>query len=198
VLAQPSASSQLAHSSQTIMREITEPSSTLVLGGVRSGKSAYAERLVTERAQGRTLTYIATGEAFDDGMRTRIAGHVTRRGDLWTTREAPVELPQALLDGAGADAIVLVDCLSVWLGNLLHYDKDVAAATGELLECLPRLAGPAVFVASETGLGLLPDNELGRHFCDAAGQLNQDVAALCDEVTLVVAGYPVPVKSANE
>ena len=180
------------------MRETTVPLSTLVLGGVRSGKSAYAERLVSDRAHGRKLTYIATGVAFDDGMRERIAEHVARRGPLWATHEAPVELAQALVDAASPDAIVLVDCLSVWLGNLLHYDKDVAAATGKLLECLPRLAGPVVFVASETGLGLLPDNALGRQFCDAAGKLNQEVAALCDEVTLVVAGYPVPVKSANE
>jgi adenosylcobinamide kinase/adenosylcobinamide-phosphate guanylyltransferase len=180
------------------MRETSVPYSTLVLGGVRSGKSAYAERLTLERANGRSMNYIATGVAFDDGMHARIARHVARRGQQWTTHEAPVELMQTLLDTANADTIVLVDCLSVWLGNLLHYDMDVAAATGKLLEYLPRLTGPVIFVASETGLGLLPDNALGRQFCDAAGQLNQDLAAVCDEVTLVVAGYPLPVKSTNE
>ena len=179
------------------MRDINFPASTLVLGGVRSGKSAYAERLATARAAERELVYIATGVAFDDGMRERIAAHVTRRGQRWRTCEAPLELANALAAQSNPDTVVLVDCLSVWLGNLLHHDMDVAQATTKLLECLPLLTGPVILVASETGLGLLPDNALGRRFCDLAGRLNQDVAALCTEVTLVVAGYPVPVKSAS-
>lgn len=171
------------------------PPLTLVLGGARSGKSRYAEALIEEAAP--DALYLATAEALDDEMRERIRQHRARRGARWTTREAPRDLAAALVDGARPERPVLVDCLTLWLSNLLIAERDVDAATAELLETLPRLKGPAVLVANEVGLGIVPDNPLARAFRDHAGRLNQRVAAAAQRVVFVAAGLPLVLKEAR-
>lgn len=164
------------------------PPLTLVLGGARSGKSAAAERLVT--ANPGPWTYIATAEALDDEMRERIARHRADRVPGWITIEEPLDLVGALRRGEGP---ALVECLTLWTSNLLHHGKDVHAQGLALLAGLP--AGrPVVMVANEVGLGVVPQTPLGRRFRDAAGHLNQSVAARADRVLMMVAGLPLNLK----
>jgi adenosylcobinamide kinase/adenosylcobinamide-phosphate guanylyltransferase len=164
---------------------------TFILGGARSGKSAHAERLLTERAA--PWTYIATAQAYDGEMRQRIAEHRARRGEGWETLEAPSDLVGAL--GAIPEGrAVLVDCLTLWLTNHMLADSDVAAECVRLAEVLSRPRGPWVVVSNEVGLGIVPDNALARRFRDAAGRLNQQVASTADTVLMMVAGLPLKVK----
>ena len=169
---------------------------TLVLGGARSGKSAYAESLVA----GPGAVYVATAEAIDDEMGERIARHrARRRGEGWTTVEAPLDLAAALRAHAPGASGVLVDCLTVWLGNLMHAGRDIDRETGSLLESLagpPAPPVPIVLVANEVGLGVVPDNPMARAFRDHAGRLNQALAARADRVVLVTAGIPLVLKPA--
>ena len=169
------------------------PPLTLVLGGARSGKSAYAESLLG----GKGAVYVATAEAIDEEMRDRIARHRARRGAEWTTVEAPFELVGALDAQAGnaSGSGVLVDCLTVWLGNLMHAGRDIDREVRSLLESLALAAAPVVLVANEVGLGVVPDNALARAFRDHAGRLNQALAARADRVVLVTAGIPLDLKS---
>ncbi len=160
---------------------------TLVIGGARSGKSAYAERLL---AACPSPVYIATGQAFDDEMRARIAAHRDRRPSGWRTVEAPIALPEALL----TDAPVLVDCLTLWLTNLLVADADIAAHVAALERGISGRRQLTVLVTNETGLGIVPADPLSRRFRDEAGLLNQRVAALADAVVLVTAGLPLVLK----
>jgi adenosyl cobinamide kinase/adenosyl cobinamide phosphate guanylyltransferase len=165
---------------------------TLVLGGARSGKSALAERLVL--AAGPAPVYIATAEAWDDEMRARIAQHrAARDGKGWRTVEAPLDLPGALAQAG--DAPVLVDCLTLWLTNLMLGEHDIDAATAALMSALDRPA-LTVLVANEVGLGIVPDNALARRFRDAAGRLNQQVAARAETVVFTAAGLPLVLKGA--
>lgn len=165
---------------------------TLVLGGARSGKSALAERLVL--AAGPAPVYIATAEAWDDEMRSRIAAHKAQRdGQGWRTIEAPLDLPGAL--ATVGDAPVLVDCLTLWLTNLMLGGHDIEAATKGLMVALDRPA-LTVLVANEVGLGIVPDNALARRFRDAAGRLNQQVAERADTVVFTAAGLPLVLKGA--
>ena len=166
---------------------------TLVLGGARSGKSAYAESLVA--APG--AVYVATAEAIDDEMRERIARHRTRRrGAGWTTVEAPLDLAAALRAHArGGAPGVLVDCLTVWLGNLVHAGSDIDRAARSLLESLAAPEVPVVLVANEVGLGVVPDNPMARAFRDHAGRLNQALAARAERVVFVTAGIPLVLKA---
>ncbi|WP_419730002.1 bifunctional adenosylcobinamide kinase/adenosylcobinamide-phosphate guanylyltransferase [Lichenicola sp.] len=163
---------------------------TLVLGGARSGKSRYAEALLTRLPA--PWHYLATGQAWDEEMRTRVFEHRSRRGEGWHTVEVPVALGQAL-DEAGEHP-VLVDCLTLWLSNLLLGEHDLEQASADLMAALQRRRAPTVLVASEVGLGIIPDNALARRFRDAAGLLHQRIAELADSVVLVVAGLPMPVK----
>lgn len=166
------------------------PRLTLVLGGARSGKSRHAEALVT--ATPPPWTYIATAQAFDEEMVDRIAQHRAARRPGWQTVEAPLDLAAAV-DAAG-QAPVLVDCLTLWLTNLMLGEHDIAAATAALDAALDRRQAPVVLVANEVGLGIVPDNALARAFRDAAGRLNQHLAARADRVLFLVAGLPVTVK----
>lgn len=168
------------------------PRLTLILGGARSGKSRRGEALI-EAAPG-PWGYIATAEALDSEMTRRIAEHRARRGAAWRTVEAPLALGAAL---AGADpaAPVLVDCLTLWLSNLMLGDHDLAAARAALDRALDHRAAPTVLVANEVGLGLVPETPLGRAFRDEAGRLNQHLAARADQVILMVAGLPLIVKA---
>jgi adenosylcobinamide kinase/adenosylcobinamide-phosphate guanylyltransferase len=168
------------------------PPLTLVLGGARSGKSRHAEAMI-EQAAPKAL-YLATARALDDEMALRIRHHRARRGARWTTHEEPFALAAALIEGARPERPVLVDCLTLWLSNLLVAGRDVDAAIAELLDTLPRLAGPVVLVANEVGLGIVPDNALARAFRDHAGRLNQAVAAQAERVVFLAAGLPLTLK----
>ncbi len=151
---------------------------TFVLGGARSGKSRVAEALVM--AAPPPWRYIATAQAWDAEMQERIARHRADRGAGWQTDEVPLALAEAVM--AAGEHPVLVDCLTLWVSNLLLADSDIAAASGSLLAALRARAAPTVLVANETGLGIVPDNRLARQFRDAAGVLNQQVAAAADRV----------------
>jgi adenosylcobinamide kinase/adenosylcobinamide-phosphate guanylyltransferase len=166
---------------------------TFVLGGARSGKSAFAERLVT--AHRPPWTYIATAEAFDDEMRQRIGAHQARRGADWRTVEAPQDLVRAIRQAPG-DQALLVDCLTLWLSNRLLAGADLPADRAALIEALRLRAAPTVVVSSEVGLSIVPENGLARAFRDAAGELHQSAARLAAYVNLIVAGYPITAKPA--
>lgn len=167
---------------------------TLVLGGARSGKSALSERLVLQHSAGRVPVYIATAEAWDDEMRARIATHrAARDGQGWHTLEAPLDLAATLSD-LPAQSPVLIDCLTLWLTNHLLADHDLTAQSRALAAAIRAHDGPVVAVANEVGLGIVPDNPLARRFRDAAGRLNQDLAALADRVVFVAAGLPMVLK----
>jgi adenosylcobinamide kinase/adenosylcobinamide-phosphate guanylyltransferase len=163
---------------------------TLVLGGARSGKSLHAERLVT--ALPPPWVYVATAQAFDDEMVLRIAEHRARRAAGWETVEAPLDLAGPLVAAGGRP--VLVDCLTLWLTNQMLGGHDIALATAALDEALEARRAPTVLVANEVGLGIVPDNALARAFRDAAGRLNQQLAARADTVLFMVAGLPMRVK----
>jgi adenosylcobinamide kinase/adenosylcobinamide-phosphate guanylyltransferase len=162
---------------------------TLVLGGARSGKSRHAEALV--EALGPPWTYLATAEIYDQEMEARIDTHRRRRSAGWTTREVPLALPAALAEAPGP---VLVDCLTLWLSNLMLGKHDIEAATAGLEKAMAEARGPVVLVSNEVGLGLVPETPLGRAFRDAQGRVNQRVARLADRVILMVAGLPMVVK----
>lgn len=167
---------------------------TLILGGARSGKSALAERLAHD--SGRAVVYLATAEARDGEMRARIDHHRARRPGHWACVEEPLALAAALRGHARADRCVLVDCLTLWLSNLLH-DADAARFGRErdaLLAALPTLPGEILLVANEVGLGIVPLGALSRRFVDEAGRLNQSVAAACERVLFVAAGLPFALK----
>jgi adenosylcobinamide kinase/adenosylcobinamide-phosphate guanylyltransferase len=163
----------------------------LITGGARSGKSTRAE--VRARGFSGTPIYIATAEALDGEMSERIAKHRARRGSEWLERETPLELAKTLseTDGGGAR---LVDCLTLWLSNLMLGEHNWEKAAAELAGTLARQNSPVVLVTNEVGLGIVPDNALARRFRDAAGILNQMIASAADEVEFVVAGLPMRVK----
>ena len=169
------------------------PTVTLVLGGARSGKSRHAEALV--ESQPGACVYLATAEAGDDEMAARIARHRERRGPRWETVEEPLELAPVLAELAAPDRTVLVDCLTLWLSNLLAAGRDPAGETETLVAALESLAGPAVLVSNEVGLGIVPDNALARAFVDHAGRLNQAVAEAAQSVRFLAAGQVLHLKS---
>ncbi len=175
----------------TELPPVLRPAVTLVLGGARSGKSAYAEALV---AGSRSALYLATAEAHDAEMAERIRRHRERRGPHWVTVEEPIALVPALKQHARSDRPVVVDCLTLWLSNLMTAGRDVAEETACLVESLSALAGPVVLVANEVGLGIVPGTPLGRDFRDHAGRLNQAVASVADRVVFIVAALPLVLK----
>jgi len=166
------------------------PHVTLVIGGARSGKSSHAEQLVGLLPP--PWVYIATGQAFDDEMRGRIAEHRRRRGDGWHTIEAPVDLAGALAETVAAP--VLVDCLTLWLTNLMLGEHDIPAAVSAFEAALEKRTAPAFLVSNEVGMGIVPETPLGRRFRDEAGWLNQRIAAKAGSVLFMVAGLPMTVK----
>jgi adenosylcobinamide kinase / adenosylcobinamide-phosphate guanylyltransferase len=176
---------------------MTLPLVTLVLGGARSGKSAYAESLIASASGmgGRGL-YIATAEPGDGEMVERIRRHQARRGGAWTTVEEPLKIADTLRRFSDPGRPVLVDCLTLWLSNVMAADRDVDAEVAALTEGLGNLAGSVVLVSNEVGLGLVPATPLGRAFRDHAGRLNQAVAQRADRVVFVAAGLPLALKDA--
>ena len=177
----------------------------LILGGARSGKSLLAEKRAAE--SGRRVIYLATAEARDGEMSRRITHHRERRPPEWGCVEETLHLAAKLHELAAPDSCILVDCLTLWLSNLLYGAETLAPGDGAellplfareraaLLELIPRLPGRVIFVANEVGLGLVPETPLGRLFRDEAGRLNQAVAALADRVVFVAAGLPLVLKA---
>lgn len=167
---------------------------TLILGGARSGKSALAEKLAGE--SGRDVVYIATAQAGDQEMAARIAHHRARRPAQWLCVEEPLSLAAVLREQARTGRCLLVDCLTLWLSNLLG-DADAGRFAQEralLLDVLPHLPGDVLMVSNEVGLGIVPMGELTRHFVDEAGRLHQSIAALSERVLFVAAGLPFALK----
>ncbi len=166
----------------------------LVLGGARSGKSRYAQALAEAAAPERL--YLATASAGDAEMAARIARHRAERGAGWRTLEEPLELAAALRAEAHEGRVILVDCVTLWLSNVLLADLDPAEKIADLVETIATLSGPAVFVSNEVGAGIVPATALGRAFRDWQGRANQELARGCDAVALVAAGLPVLLKPA--
>ena len=163
----------------------------MALGGARSGKSRFAEGLA-ERS-GPLRTYIATAEALDHEMQSRIAQHRERRGEGWETIEAPLALTEAL--ATCGSRVVLVDCLTLWISNLMFRDREVAAEIDLLCAALARASGHVILVSNEVGMGIVPENTLSRRFRDFQGLANQKVAAVADAVYFVAAGLPLALKT---
>jgi adenosylcobinamide kinase/adenosylcobinamide-phosphate guanylyltransferase len=171
----------------------------LILGGARSGKSGHAQMLAeqtAERRHGGRLVMIATAEALDDEMADRIARHKGERGPAWRTIEAPVELAAAI-DSLGEGDVAVVDCLTLWLSNLLCRDADIGRASAALLCSIEASRATLMLVSNEVGFGIVPDNALARRFRDEAGRLHQRIAASADQVLLMVAGQCLVVKPAR-
>jgi adenosylcobinamide kinase / adenosylcobinamide-phosphate guanylyltransferase len=168
---------------------------TLVLGGARSGKSRFSEAMAERSAR---PVYLATGRAWDGEMAARIEEHRLRRGVRWTTVEEPLDLAGALPGLTAPDAVVLVDCLTLWVTNLMMAERDIADETRRLVGCLTKLQGPVIFVSNEVGLGIVPDNAMARAFRDHAGRLHQEIAAVADAVYFLVAGIPMTVKQTDQ
>jgi len=168
---------------------------TLVTGGARSGKSAHALSLALRREGKRA--FIATAEAFDDEMRERIETHRRERGGAFLTAEEPLDPARALRSLPGDVTVALVDCLTVWLGNLMHRDGAVDDTCPQVVSLMEFLKDPPfglVIVTNEVGMGIVPQNDAARRFRDLAGRVNRESAALADEVILMVCGIPVTVK----
>lgn len=172
---------------------------TLVLGGARSGKSRFAEReadqWLDQYKDGKRI-YVATARIFDEEMRDRVELHKHQRGENWQTIEEPYELTNALSHHIASGEFVLVDCLTLWLTNLLLAEKDTDLAVKELCEALSRVESEVVLVANEVGLGIVPENKLARQFRDIAGIANQKVAEVADKVVFITAGLPMILKGA--
>lgn len=168
------------------------PALTLVLGGARSGKSLWAEDFVLGHAE--HAIYLATGTAEDAEMSQRILDHRARRGAQWTTIEEPLDLPTILARLDDAKSPVLIDCLTLWLANLMAAGRDLAGETTRLLGAIGARPNACVAVSNEVGLGIVPNNALARAFRDAAGRMNQTVAAAAEKVVFVAAGLPLALK----
>ena len=164
----------------------------LVLGGARSGKSLFAQRQV--EATGLSACYIATAQARDAEMAERIRRHRRRRGDVWVTVEEPVHLADALDNAASPGSAVLVDCLTIWLANIMAAGRSPERDIDDLLHVLGKAKGQVVLVSSEVGMGIVPENALARKFRDEAGTMHQRVAAIAGRVVFVTAGLPLVLK----
>ncbi len=168
----------------------------LILGGARSGKSRIAQEMAESEAG--PLSFVATAEIFDAEMADRIARHKADRGERWNLIEAPLDLPQVVFSTASVDSTIVVDCLTVWLGNLMHYGRDFERGRDDLIEAVqqPRLR-PLFLVSNELGQGIVPDNPMARAFRDHAGRLNQRIASIADDVLFVVAGLSQVLKGVH-
>lgn len=168
---------------------------TLILGGARSGKSAYAENLIESAGGG---TYLATAQKTDQvsdpEMSSRIAQHQARRGKVWNTKEEAINLPSAIRDLNTQKAPVLVDCLTLWISNLMADNRDIDSEVNELITELRQISIPIVFVSLEVGLGIVPANELARHYRDHVGRMNQAIAKVASSVLFIAAGLPLKLK----
>lgn len=173
-----------------------QPATTLVIGGARSGKSQYAEDLACRWSGERV--YIATAEAGDGEMAARIAAHRARRGSGWRTLEEPLELAAAVAGEAAPGRVVVVDCLTLWVANLMAAGRDVSGESERLAGALTAASGPVIAVSNEVGQGIVPDNTMARQFRDHAGLVNQVVAGACANVVAMTAGIGVVIKGSVE
>ena len=167
----------------------------LILGGARSGKSHYAEICAIE--SNMDVIYVATAQALDDEMQQRIEHHKQQRPDHWQLIEEPINLASVLKDNASDKTCILVDCLTLWLSNQLcseKYKSQLQKNIDDLINTLPELPGNIIFVSNEVSMGIIPMGEVNRQFVDEAGRLHQRLAAICDKVTLMVAGIPSHIK----
>lgn len=165
----------------------------LVLGGARSGKTGFAERLAMRA--GEAPLYLATAQALDAEMAERVKLHQQQRHKRFSTMEEPLALSRALKTAAGKHDVILVDCLTLWITNLLGANRDVAEAVDELAATLPRIeTARVILVSNEVGLGIVPDNAMARLFRDLAGSAHQRLAEICAEVHFVIAGLPLTLK----
>lgn len=167
------------------------PPLSLILGGARSGKSAFAERLAT--STNRPRAYIATSQAFDAEMEAKIAKHRQDRGPDWQTIETPLDIGSALAE-VTPNSVVLIDCLTLWLSNQMHAEADIDAEITNLLTVLSATPNPVICVSNEVGMGLVPDTPLGRQFRDFQGRLNREIAEQADLAVFVAAGLPLALK----
>ena len=167
------------------------PSLTLVLGGAASGKSAYGEQIV--KKCGLNRVYLATAQAFDDEMRRKVENHIKERGDGWQTIEAPIDVVSAISSCTPGD-VILFDCATMWLSNIMLAERDIRSDTEILLNTLAKAPCPIVIISNEVGHGIVPDNRLGRSFREAQGKLNQQLAAQSETVVFVTAGLPMALK----
>ena len=172
----------------------------LILGGVKSGKSRRAEQLAKDWAAecSGKVVYIATARAYDDEFGERIKRHQAQRPAHWETLEAPLEVAQLLNQTSGTQCCVLLECLTLWLSNILCDDLDLSLYIEQLCEAIERYEGELIIVSNETGMGIIPENALARRFGDEAGILHQRLAMLCDDVTLVIAGLPLSLKGSPD
>jgi adenosylcobinamide kinase / adenosylcobinamide-phosphate guanylyltransferase len=172
---------------------------TFIFGGARSGKSRFAESFALSQASEKNLEpiYVATGEIRDEEMRQRIEHHQNSRDPRWQTLEEPLRLSELILRESTAETVLLIDCLTLWLSNQQEQQADISTETQSLCQALQQAKGPIVLVSNEVGLGIVPANELARHFRDEAGRLNQAIAAVCQNVYLVAAGLTLPLKTNN-
>ena len=169
---------------------------TLIIGGCRSGKSSYALRLADQIEKGPKI-FVATCIPRDQEMQMRVDNHQKERGQAWQTIEAPLNVPEVLATEASKAGIILIDCLTLWVSNLLMQNEDskwIKQKGCQLVEAVQNSACPVILVTNEVGLGIVPDNRLARLFRDAAGALNQTIAAVCKQVVMTVAGIPVTLK----
>jgi adenosylcobinamide kinase/adenosylcobinamide-phosphate guanylyltransferase len=165
----------------------------LVLGGARSGKTGFAERLTMR--SGQRPAYLATAEALDEEMRERVRTHKQQRGGAFATIEEPLDLSRALLEAARTHDAILVDCLTLWITNMIVANQNVAEAVDGLIATLGRITGARVIlVSNEVGLGIVPDNAMARMFRDLAGSAHQRLAEICDDAYFIVAGLPMVLK----
>ncbi len=172
------------------MRRSERGTVILVTGGHGSGKTAMALKLAEAYSQ---KLYIATAEPIDDEMRRKIAAHRAERDESYTTREVPLQLPEALREPTGAD-LVIVDCLTVWLGNLLHYESDAERYMEELCAALPIQGADIILITNESGLALIPSDPLSRKYLRLLAGMNKRLAALADSVYMMVSGIPMKIK----
>ena len=165
---------------------------TLVLGGARSGKSRFAEKQA--HVSGKERLYLATSQIFDDEMKSRVDKHKLDRSPDWITIEEPLEISDLLKREASPDRIILLDCLTLWVTNLMMAERDMKSTFANLVDTLQTLKGDVILVSNEVGQGIVPDNKMAREFRDLAGWLHQDIAAIATEVYFVTAGLPQRLK----
>lgn len=169
---------------------LQKPNLHLILGGARSGKSRYGESLASESTM--DVRYLATARAFDDEMQSRIAQHQSDRPGHWETIEEPLDIARVIADAS--ECIILVDCLTLWLMNLMDAGKDITESVDELLQALASRNTPVILVSNEITMGVVPMGELSRQYVDELGRLHQKIAQQADQVTLMVAGLPHKIK----
>jgi adenosylcobinamide kinase/adenosylcobinamide-phosphate guanylyltransferase len=180
---------------ESLGSHFTLPRVSLVLGGASSGKSSFAEQMIESVGDG---IYVATAEVGDDEMAERIRRHQVRRGATWTTVEEPLDLVATLERYSSPLTPILVDCLTLWLSNVMAAGRDVGTDVQRLVEALAMVSGPVVLVSNEVGLGVVPSTSLGRSFRDHAGTLNQAIAGLANFVVFIAAGLPLVLKDVDQ